>query len=215
MRWRAPLTPSERHRSKRAGHRLRSLALDSRDCTLIGGGRANVIYAAFYNTALVRYVDYMDSYLVSGGLCHPSDNTGAILAVSEYANLSGKDFLGALALAYQVESRLTAAIPFMADGFDLTTPLSYSLAAGVSKAFGLDQAKTTAAIGIDGDFIPLLVARTTPISQWKGLSSSQVALGGVHGVLLASRGVTGPGIVRGTKWSGARRRSADRHRLGQ
>ena len=30
-------------------------------CTLIGGGRANIIYAAFYNTALVRYVDYMDS----------------------------------------------------------------------------------------------------------------------------------------------------------
>ncbi len=64
----------------------------SRDCTLIGGGRANVIYAAFYNTALVRYVDYMDSYLAGGGLCHPSDNTGAILSVSEYANLSGKDF---------------------------------------------------------------------------------------------------------------------------
>ena len=97
-----------------------------------------MVYAAFYNTALVRYVDYMDSYLVGGGLCHPSDNTAAILSVSEHANLSGKDFLGALALAYQVESRLTAAIPFMADGFDLTTPLSVSLAAGVSKALGLD-----------------------------------------------------------------------------
>src|SRR5271155_218363 len=33
-------------------------------CTLIGGGRSNIIYAAFYNTALIRYVDYMDSYLV-------------------------------------------------------------------------------------------------------------------------------------------------------
>ena len=31
-----------------------------RCCTLIGGGRGNIIYAAaFYNTALVRYVDYM------------------------------------------------------------------------------------------------------------------------------------------------------------
>ncbi|HXB15753.1 MAG TPA: MmgE/PrpD family protein [Solirubrobacteraceae bacterium] len=165
------------------------------DCTLIGGGRANLIYAAFYNTALVRYVDYMDSYLASGGLCHPSDNIGAILTASEHADLTGKDFLGALALAYQVEARLTAAIPFMADGFDLTTPLSFSLAAGASKALGLDQEQTTAAIGIDGDLIPLLVARTTPISQWKGLSSSQVALGCVHGVLLASRGVTGPRYV--------------------
>ncbi len=164
-------------------------------CTLIGGGRSNIVWASFYNTALVRYVDYMDSYLARGGLCHPSDNTGAILAASEHAGLSGKDFLIALALAYQVESRLTAAVPFMALGFDLTTPLSFSLAAGVSKALGLDEAKTVAAVGICGDFMPLLVARTTPISQWKGLSSSQVALGCVHGVFLASRGVTGPKYV--------------------
>lgn len=169
------------------------------NCALIGGGRANVVYAAFYNTALVRYVDYMDSYLAVGGLCHPSDNTASILAASEHAGLSGKDFLTALAVAYQVESRLTTAVPFMAEGFDLTTPLSFSLAAGVSKALGLDEAKTAAAIGIAGDFIPLLVARTTPISQWKGLSSSQLALGCVHGVFLASHGVTGPRyVVEGT-----------------
>ena len=54
-------------------------------CTLIGGGRANPVYAAFYNTALIRYVDFMDSDLARGGLCHPSDNTGAILAASEQA----------------------------------------------------------------------------------------------------------------------------------
>src|SRR5580692_5144025 len=83
----------------------------------------------------------------------------------------------------------------MADGFDLTTPLSFSLAAGVSRALGLDEAETAAAVGMCGDFLPLLVARTTPISQWKGLSSSQVALGCVHGVFLASRGVTGPKYV--------------------
>jgi 2-methylcitrate dehydratase len=164
-------------------------------CTLIGGGRGNIVYAAFYNTALVRYVDYMDSYLVGGGLCHPSDNTGAILAASEHADVSGKDFLIALALAYQVESRLTAAVPFMAHGFDLTAPLSFSLAAGASRTLGLDEAQTAAAVGICGDFIPLLVARTTPISQWKGLSSSQLALACVHGVFLASRGVTGPTYV--------------------
>jgi 2-methylcitrate dehydratase len=49
-------------------------------CTLIGGGRSNPIDAAFYNTALVRYVDFMDSYLAGGGLCHPSNNMAAILA---------------------------------------------------------------------------------------------------------------------------------------
>jgi 2-methylcitrate dehydratase len=164
-------------------------------CTLIGGGHGNVVYAAFYHTALVRYIDYMDSFLVSDGLCNPSDNIGALLAAGEHADLSGKEFVTALALAYQVEAQLTASAPFMTRGFDLTTQLSFSLAAGVSKALGLDQAKAAAAVGICGDFIPLLVARTTPISQWKGLSSSQLALGCVHGTLLASRGVTGPKYV--------------------
>jgi 2-methylcitrate dehydratase len=161
-------------------------------CTLIGGGQANVVYAAQYNTAVVRYVDYMDSYLGGEEVCHPSDNVGSILAVCEHAGRSGKEFLTALAVAYQVESALTANAPFMADGFDLTTQLSFSIAAGASKALQLDEAKALAAVGICGDVIPLLVVRTTPISQWKSLNSSQAALGSVHGVFLASRGVTGP-----------------------
>jgi hypothetical protein len=37
---------------------------------LIGGGQANAVYAASYNTALVRYIDFMDSYFAKGGLCH-------------------------------------------------------------------------------------------------------------------------------------------------
>jgi 2-methylcitrate dehydratase len=134
-------------------------------CTLIGGGQTNVVYAAQYNTAVVRYVDFMDSYLGGEEICHPSDNVGSILAVCEHAGRSGKEFLTALAVAYQVESALTANAPFMADGFDLTTQLSFSIAAGASKALKLDEAKALAAVGICGDVIPLLVVRTTPISQ--------------------------------------------------
>src|ERR1700689_2503626 len=145
-------------------------------CTLIGGGKANVVYAAQYNTALVRYIDFMDSYLGGEELCHPSDNVGAVLAACEHAGRSGKEFLTALAVAYQVESALTSNAPFMADGFDFTTQLSFSIAAGASKALQLDQARSAAAVEICGDVIPLLVVRTTPISQWKGLNSSQVAL---------------------------------------
>jgi 2-methylcitrate dehydratase len=164
-------------------------------CTLIGGGKANVVYAAQYNTALVRYIDFMDSYLGGEELCHPSDNVGAVLAACEHAGRSGKEFLTALAVAYQVESTLTSNAPLMADGFDLTTQLSFSIAAGACKALQLDEARSAAAVEICGDVIPLLVVRTTPISQWKGLNSSQVALASMHGVFLASRGVTGPQYV--------------------
>src|SRR5438093_10920855 len=65
-------------------------------CTLIGGGRTAPDRAALYNTALVRYLDFMDSYLVKGETCHPCDNLGSVLAAAEYAACSGREFLTAL-----------------------------------------------------------------------------------------------------------------------
>ena len=112
-------------------------------CTLIGGGKADVGYAASYNTALVRYLDFMDSYLAGAELCHPSDNIGAVLAACEHTGRSGKEFLTALAVAYQVEALMTASAPFMEQGFDLTTQLTYSVGAGVAKALALDEAKNS------------------------------------------------------------------------
>src|SRR5215469_14075108 len=43
-------------------------------CTLIGGQRSAPDRAAFFNSALVRYLDFNDSYLAKGETCHPSDN---------------------------------------------------------------------------------------------------------------------------------------------
>src|SRR5579864_7103249 len=58
-------------------------------CTLFGGGRTSPDRAALYNGALVRYLDFNDSYLAPGETCHPSDNLGAVLAAAEYACRSG------------------------------------------------------------------------------------------------------------------------------
>jgi len=44
--------------------------------TLIGGGKANPVYAAFWHTALVRYVDFMDNFLAPTETCHTADNFG-------------------------------------------------------------------------------------------------------------------------------------------
>src|SRR5688500_11965670 len=74
--------------------------------TLIGGGRTAPDRASLYNSALVRYLDFNDSYLAKGETCHPSDNLGAVLAACEFAGRSGKDLLTALAVAYQVQCRL-------------------------------------------------------------------------------------------------------------
>lgn len=107
--------------------------------TLIGGGSAPD-RTAFYNVALSRYLDFMDSYLATGETCHPSDNLGAVLAAAESVSADGRAFLAALACAYQVHARLSDVAPVRAKGFDHTVQGAYALAAGVSKALGLQVA---------------------------------------------------------------------------
>ncbi len=165
----------------------------SRQCTLIGGGKTAPDRAAFYNGALVRYLDFMDSYLAKGETCHPCDNIGAVLAAAEYAGRTGKDLLTAVAVAYQVQCRLSDAAPVRHKGFDHTTQGAYSVAAGVSKALGLDEERTANAVAISGTaFNALRVTRTGKLSHWKGLAFPNTAFGATHAAFLAMRGITGP-----------------------
>ena len=164
--------------------------------TLIGGGRTAPDRAAFYNGALVRYLDFMDSYLAKGETNHPSDNLAPVLAAAEYAARDGETLLGALAVAYQVHTRLSDVAPVRAKGFDHTTQGAYAVAAGVAKALGLDQEKTTNALAISGTCnIALRVTRTGALSHWKGLAYPNTAFVGTHAAFLAKQGITGPAEV--------------------
>lgn len=161
--------------------------------TLIGGGKTAPDRAAFYNSALVRYLDYNDSYLAKGETCHPSDNLGAVLAASEYAKGSGKALLTALAVAYQVQCRLSDVAPVRARGFDHTTQGAYAVAAGVAKALGLTQVQTAHAVAISGTGnLALRVTRTGRLSHWKGLAYPNTAFAATNAAFLAMRGITGP-----------------------
>ncbi len=173
----------------------------SQQSTLIGGGKTTPDRAALYNSGLVRYLDFNDSYLAKGETCHPSDNIGSILAAGETTDLSGKDFLTALAVAYQVQCRLSDEAPVRDKGFDHTTQGSYAVAAGVSKALELDEGKTANAIAIAGTALNALrVTRTGALSNWKGLAYPHTAFGGTHAAFLAKYGITGPpAVLEGNK----------------
>lgn len=164
--------------------------------TLIGGGASAPDRAAFYNTALSRYLDFMDSYLAPGETCHPSDNIGAVLAAAQHVDASGRDFLAALAVAYQVQVRLSDVAPVRARGFDHTVQGAYAVAAGAAKALGLPAEQIAHAIAISGTANNALrVTRTGGLSHWKGLAYPEVARAGTHAALLAAVGITGPAQV--------------------
>lgn len=80
-----------------------------------------------------------------------------------------------------------------AKGFDHTTQGSYAVAAGVSKALGLDSKRTANALALCGTaFNALRVTRTGALSHWKGLAYPNTAFGCTHATFLAMRGISGP-----------------------
>ncbi|MDR3664659.1 MAG: MmgE/PrpD family protein [Mycobacterium sp.] len=167
--------------------------------SLIGGGRTTVDQAALFNSVAVRYVDLLDTYLTPGGLCHPADNFGALLSVAESVGASGADFLLALALAYEVQSRFSASVPVMGRGLNHALQLALSVAAGSAKLLGLTAEQTANALAMAvADNVSLAAIHSEPVSNWKGISPGITAMRAVYTTALAQRGVTGPrGIIDG------------------
>ncbi len=60
-------------------------------CTLTGGGKTSADQAALFNSGLVRYVDRLDSSMSAGGLCHPGDNFGTVLAAADTPGLPARN----------------------------------------------------------------------------------------------------------------------------
>src|SRR5579864_5488168 len=162
-------------------------------CALTGGGQANPIYAAFWHTALVRYLDFMDNFLAPTETCHTADNFGVALPITDYVGGSGRDLMLGVALGYTVQSRFVDHANFMSSGFDHTSQLAFSHNAAAGRLLGLSEQQIGHAIAMaavsDASFA---VVRAKPLSQWKGLASAQSALGAMNTLFLARRGVQGP-----------------------
>src|SRR5450432_3963566 len=168
-------------------------------CTLVGGGKTSADQATLFNSSLVRYVDLLDSYMAIGGLCHPSDNFGAILAAAERAGASGEEFMLALAVAYEIQCSFSAAVPVMAKGFNHATQLAISSAASAGKLLGLSTVEMANAIAIATvDNISLACVHAEPVSQWKGFSPGMTGMRAIYAASLAKRGFMGPrGLFEG------------------
>lgn len=157
--------------------------------------------AAQLYTALIRYPDFMDNFMAKEATCHPSDNIGALFAAAQFRKCSGREFLAAMAVAYQIECRLVQEIPVMKEGIDHTLMLAYSATAAAARLIGLGQEQTAHALGIIGSSIsPMVTSRASYTYEWKGMASSMDVLECLATVFLAREGMTGPiAIFEGPK----------------
>jgi len=160
---------------------------------LIGGGTSNPLLAAFWHTALVRYVDAMDNILAPTETAHTADNFGGVWTAAVATGASGKDLMLGVALGWSIQSLLVEQGNFMSRGFDHTTQLAFSVPAAAGRLLGMPREQIAHGIAIavssDASFANI---RAKPLSQWKGLASAQSALGAFNALYLARRGVEGP-----------------------
>ncbi len=155
-------------------------------------GTALTPLAAFANGAMVRYLDYNDTYL-SKEPAHPSDNIPAALAVTQAAGLGGKDAILATVIGYEIQCRLCDAASLRAHGWDHVYYGALSTALLAGKLWNLSEDQLEHALGLAGVCnIATRQTRTGQISDWKACAFANAARNGILAAALARRGLTGP-----------------------
>jgi len=151
--------------------------------------------AAFANGAMVRYLDYNDTYL-SLEPAHPSDNIPPAVAVTQIARKTGKDMILAAVIGYEIQCRLCDAASLRAGGWDHVTYGALSTALLASKLWDLSEDQMEHALGLAGVCnITTRQTRTGQISDWKACAFSNAGRNGIFAADLARRGMTGPNEI--------------------
>jgi 2-methylcitrate dehydratase len=148
--------------------------------------------AAFVNGTTARYVEMNDVYHwpgSSGG--HPSDVLTPVLGVAEHTHASGKEFIVAVALAYEIYLRMSDAVH--TPGFDCANFACMGSALGAGKLLQLSAEQLAQCLSMA--VVPnnaLNQARTGHLSMWKAVAAGQAGRAGVFAALLAAAGMKGP-----------------------
>lgn len=145
--------------------------------------------AAFWNTAMIRYLDHND--LMSAG--HPSDIVGALLAVGSAVGASGKQVLSAMVIAYEVFGRIGDKILLERPTLDQGYAVTIATAAAACHLLGADREHMRHAISIAAtSSVALRATRSGMLSDYKGVATSLSTRDGVFIAYLTRTGLTGP-----------------------
>lgn len=159
---------------------------------LIGGGSASPDAASFYNTLLIRYLDFNDTYLSREPL-HPSDMIGALLAVGSVQGSSCSDLILSVAVGYEIGTRLCDTASLRSKGYDHVNYLEIATAAALSKMLHFDAMHTVNAISMA--IVPnvaLRESRVGELSMWKAGAAANSSRNAAFAAIATKVGFTAP-----------------------
>jgi len=151
----------------------------------------------------IRYLDYDDWYAGKAKEpAHPNDNFGATLSVAEAVKASGKDFILASALGYEIQCRLCDSGNLRKKGWDHVIYGAVSVPLAVGRLMRLSKKQLAQAVNITlhTNISSRQVREAAELSMWKACAFSNVVRNAIFGVELAKKGMEGPNEVFEGKW---------------
>ncbi len=169
----------------------------TKEATILGTGmKTSAGNAALANIFLVHALGYND---LGGGGGHNSDTLPAILAIAEREHASGKDFLAAMVLSYELGGRFTDAVGgifgYAPKGFPFDIRGGISIPPCLGMLLHMNAWEIANAIGICASHsIPLGILDTNNEENFhaKNLRMGFVGRDAIEACLLAQNGFTGP-----------------------
>lgn len=179
----------------RIARKMAARQSDPAGATIVGtAARATPEMAAFANATAARYVEMNDVYHWPGSAGgHPSDVVMPILAVAEHAHSSGREFITAVVLGYEIYLRLSDAIDKSA--FDCANFACIGAAAAAGRLLGLSTGGLEHAVSMAA--VPnniLRGVRTGHLSMWKAVAAGHAGREAVFAALLSREGMDSPSL---------------------
>jgi 2-methylcitrate dehydratase len=152
--------------------------------------------AAFLNSTMTRWLDYNDTYLAKEP-AHPSDNLGLLFAMSGTRAISGRDFITAAVLAYDVQCRLCEAASLRSHGWDHVNYilLSASLAGARLLGFDATQMYNAVAFALSSNGAMRQAREGTYLSEQKNMAAADAVRGAAWALEKVLSGSDGPAEI--------------------
>jgi 2-methylcitrate dehydratase len=165
------------------------------------------VKAAFDTGALIRWLDYNDTWLAAEW-GHPSDNLGGILALADHLARTGRpltvsDILDASVVAHEIQGILALDNAFNRVGLDHVLLVAVASTAAAGRLLGLDRDGLVGALSnawVDGH--PLRTSRHAPnTGSRKSWAAGDATSRGVRLALMAATGEMGyPSALSAPRW---------------
>lgn len=188
---------SRREWGKRLWQLIESFKGSGRSRILIYGTMIDSPRASLINGTFAGGLDWDDTHV--GSMLHPGVVIfPAAIAVAEQLNSNGKQFIPAIAAAYDAMIRIGLSVQptHFKRGFQSTPTCGvFGAAIAAAKLFNMDSRKIISSLGIAGSYASGLTQFYEYGSEVKRIHAGKGSEGGVMAALIAKSGIDGPPYI--------------------